>query len=283
MRPSEIFRKKHELWLSMLFGALSVENDEICNLIYDFSMIEFRHLKWFGQKLAKENIEISFDRGEIKYRADTNFDLIKQLIANIDAVKEMYENEGDPLFRRFVTDENYFITKLYLLLRDEKNDALIKAFDKSRKLPGVELDEIQTDALTMFLFEESYKEYELILVYLYVDFYTDDKELSDIFKDLIDESFYHLKSFARMMSKMGILSVPRVVMEKIYKFEDLEKFLIDGIEEEEKAKIECKKLSEAVSNEDLSRFFDFINYQENYHIELMKRALEKSQRGEGVV
>jgi rubrerythrin len=106
-----------------------------------------------------------------------------------------------------------------------------------------------------------------------VDFYTDDKELSDIFKDLIDESFYHLKSFARMMSKMGILSVPRAIMEKIYRFEDLEKFLIDGIEEEEKAKIECKKLSEAVSNEELSRFFDFINYQENYHIELMKKLL----------
>ncbi len=283
MRPSEIFRKKHELWLSMLFGALSVENEEIYHLIYDFSMIEFRHLKWFGQRLVNENIDISFDRGEIKYKAENNFDLIKQLIANIDAMKEMYENEGDPLFRRFVTDENYFITKLYLLLQDEKNNAPITAFNKSRRLPDIDLDEVQTDALTLFLFEESYKEYELILVYLYVNFYTEDKELSNIFIDLIDESFYHLKSFARMMAKMGILSVPRVVMEKIYKFEDLEKFLIDGIEEEEKAKIECKKLSDAISNEELSRFFDFINYQENYHIELMKRALEKSKEGEGFV
>ncbi len=113
------------------------------------------------------------------------------------------------------------------------------------------------------------------MIYTYVNFYTKDKELSNIFLDLIDESFYHLKSFARMMSKMGILAMPRVIMEKIYKFEDLEKFLLEGIEEEEKAKIECKKLSNAIKNDSLSRFFDFINYQENYHITLMKIALNK--------
>ena len=281
MKPSEIFRKKHELWLSILFGAFSIENEKIYNLLYDFSMIEFRHLKWFGQKLVDENIDVNFDRGEMNYKAESNFELIKQLIANIDAVKEMYETEGDPLFRRFITDENYFITKLYLLLQDEENNGEIRAFDKSRKLENIELDSEQTDALTLFLFEEGYKEYELILVYMYVNFYTEDKELSNIFIDLIDESMFHLKSFARMMAKMGLLSIPRVVMERIYKFTDLEKFLIDGIEEEEKAKIECKKLSDAISNEELSRFFDFINYQENYHIELMKRALMKSKGGAG--
>ncbi len=275
MRPSEIFRKKHELWLSMLFGAFSVDNEEIYNILYDFSMIEFRHLKWFGQKLADENIEISFDREEMSYKAKSNFELLKQLIANIDMVKELYEDDADPLFKRFVTDENYFISKLYNLLKDERNDAKIRAFDKRRELEGFELDEIQTDALTLFLFEESYKEYELIMIYTYVNFYTKDKELSNIFIDLIDESFYHLKSFARMMAKMGILTMPRVIMERVYKFEDLEKFLLEGIEEEEKAKIECKKLSDAIKNDSLSRFFDFINYQENYHISLMKRALNK--------
>ncbi len=275
MRPSEIFKKKHELWLSILFASFSVENEEIYNVLYDFSMIEFRHLKWFGQKLADENIEISFDREEMNYKATSNFELLKQLIANIDMVKELYEEEADPLFKRFVTDENYFISKLYNILKDEKNDSPITAFDKRRVLEGYELNETQTDALTLFLFEESYKEYELIMIYTYVNFYTKDKELSNIFLDLIDESFYHLKSFARMMSKMGILTMPRVIMEKIYKFEDLEKFLLEGIEEEEKAKIECKKLSNAIKNDSLSRFFDFINYQENYHIALMKKALNK--------
>ncbi len=275
MRPSEIFRKKHELWLSMLFGAFSVDNEEIYNILYDFSMIEFRHLKWFGQKLADENIEISFDREEMSYKATSNFELLKQIIANIDMVKELYEDDADPLFKRFVTDENYFISKLYNLLKDERNDAKIRAFDKRRELEGFELDEIQTDALTLFLFEESYKEYELIMIYTYVNFYTKDKELSNIFIDLIDESFYHLKSFARMMAKMGILTMPRVIMERVYKFEDLEKFLLEGIEEEEKAKIECKKLSDAIKNDSLSRFFDFINYQESYHISLMKRALNR--------
>ncbi len=274
MRPSEIFRKKHELWLSILFGAFSVKNEEIYNILYDFSMIEFRHLKWFGQKLADANVDISLDRGEMEYRAKDTFELLKQLIANIDMVKELYENDPDPLFKRFVTDENYFISKLYNLLQKEENEP-IEAFDKRRVLEGFDLDDTQRDALTLFLFEESYKEYELIMIYMYVNFYTNDKELSNIFIDLIDESFYHLKSFARMMAKMGILSMPRVIMERIYKFDDLEKFLIEGIEEEEKAKIECKKLSDAIKNDELSRFFDFINYQENYHITLMKRALTR--------
>ena len=42
------------------------------------------------------------------------------------------------------------------------------------------------------------------------------------------------------------------------------------------AKEQCRELSEAVAaeSEELASFFDFINYQESYHIELMKEALE---------
>ena len=59
------------------------------------------------------------------------------------------------------------------------------------------------------------------------------------------------------------------------------KFFKDGINEELAAKEECKKLSEAVANDsqELSKFFDFINYQENYHIALMKDALAYFEKG----
>ena len=92
---------------------------------------------------------------------------------------------------------------------------------------------------------------------------------------LFDESFFHLRSFGQMMAQMGILSVPRSLMEEIYKFDNLEQFLKDGIQEEIGAKEECKKLAEAVSSSSahFSDFFTFINNQENYHIALMEEAL----------
>jgi rubrerythrin len=91
----------------------------------------------------------------------------------------------------------------------------------------------------------------------------------------VDESFFHLKSFGEMMAKMGILGVPRVVMKELYQIENIVKFLENGIQEELAAKEECKKLAQAVVNEsrELAAFFDFINNQEDYHIELMKDAL----------
>ena len=49
--------------------------------------------------------------------------------------------------------------------------------------------------------------------------------------------------------------------------------MIDGIAEEEGAKEMCKTLSGAIEDDDLKRFFDFVNYQESYHIELMKKLL----------
>ena len=74
---------------------------------------------------------------------------------------------------------------------------------------------------------------------------------------------------------MGILAVPRVVMKELYQIEDVTQFLKDGINEELAAKEECKRLSEAVAkdSEELAKFFDFINHQENYHISLMTDAL----------
>ncbi|TET88993.1 MAG: hypothetical protein E3J96_02015, partial [Sulfurovum sp.] len=139
-----------------------------------------------------------------------------------------------------------------------------------------ELTQEATDALTLFLFEESYKEYELIMIYNYLKAHSDDAYMNRIFQILIDESFFHLKSFGDMMAKMGLLAVPRIVMKELYQVDDVVQFLKDGINEELAAKEECKKLSEAVAkdSQELAKFFDFINYQENYHIALMEDALK---------
>jgi len=95
----------------------------------------------------------------------------------------------------------------------------------------------------------------------------------DIYQDLIDESHFHLKSFGNMMARLGILALPRELHEMTYIVKDLDQFIKDGIDEEIAAKEMCKELSDAINDKKLSKFFDFINYQENYHIELMKKLL----------
>ena len=268
---SNLFQKKHELWLRMLFGAFSVQDEKIYELLYDFAMIEYRHLLWLGSDLKERGIEFDFNREQFNIEFENNFELFTSLIKELKSIGDDYEKSV--MFERFLNDESYFIKKLELLLEDDKNNESITAFDKSRKLEDIELNDKQLNALILFLFEESYKEYELILVYTYSNFYTDSKILSSIFFDLIYESHFHLKSFARMMSKMGILALPRVVPKRVYQFDDLEEFLIDGIKEEEGAKELCVKLANDIDNEVLSPFFTFINNQESYHIELMQKAL----------
>jgi rubrerythrin len=156
-------------------------------------------------------------------------------------------------------------------MKDEK----VTAFNMDRKFPGIELTEQATDALTLFLFEETYKEYELIMIYNYLKAHSTDAYLNRIFQILIDESFFHLKRFGEMGAKMGVLAVPRVVMKELYQVDDVVEFLKDGINEELAAKEECRKLSEAVAKDspELEQFFDFVNKQENYHIALMNDAL----------
>jgi len=85
------------------------------------------------------------------------------------------------------------------------------------------------------------------------------------------------------MAKMGILAVPRTIMKEVYQVEDVVSFLKAGIDEELAAKEECRKLSEAVAqdNAQLAKFFDFINNQENYHIALMKEALDYYEKVAG--
>jgi hypothetical protein len=177
------------------------------------------------------------------------------------------------LGERLRTDDAYLLEYLSQILKNPANNQEITAFNMKRKWLDKELAVDQIDALTMFLFEESYKEYELILVYAFMQARTDKVIQFNVFQDLIDESHFHLKSFGNMMAKLGILALPRQLHEMTYVIKDLEQFVIDGIAEEEAAKAMCKELSGAIKDEELSKFFDFINYQESYHIELMKKLI----------
>jgi hypothetical protein len=170
-------------------------------------------------------------------------------------------------------DEAYILFTLTSYLEKLILNEPISAFDRSRRWPDSLLNLSEIDALTLFLFEELYKEYELIMVYFYRQIRATTPAQVSHFQDLIDESHFHLRSFGEMMAKMGILALPRALHPRTYEITDMEKFLRNGIVEEENAKEECRKLSSSITDEKLARFFEFINYQESYHICIMKKLL----------
>ncbi|WP_300366256.1 hypothetical protein [Hydrogenimonas sp.] len=265
-----LFTTVHEGWLKLLFASFAVNDREWGEKLYDYSEILYRHLRFIEHLYVQKGLEYSYERPAIHLEFATEGEAAMFCDEVLARIELQLSDNGDPLAKRMLSDLKYIRQTLH---REFDRNTKIAAFDKSLKLDGIELEKSSLDALVLFLFEESYKEYELIVIYSYAQTIVDDKRLSEIFQILIDESKFHLKSFARMMAKMGILAVPRMVTQELYRFESLEKFLADGIDEEKMAKEQCRALAEAVDNEALQQFFDFINFQEDYHITLMEEAL----------
>jgi rubrerythrin len=269
---NKTYQKKHELWLSITFASFAINDETIKSRLYDFSLIAFRHMKWLGSEILASGDDYNYDRGMTLYKRNTVFEIIEALKDEINNIQDYYPK--NILGQRLKTDDAYLLEYLSQVLKNSSNNKEITAFNMKRKWEDKDLAQDQIDALTMFLFEESYKEYELILVYAYMQARTDHALHFNVFQDLIDESHFHLKSFGNMMAKLGILALPRELHEMTYVVKDLNQFVKDGIaEEEEAAKVMCKELSDAIKDEELSMFFDFINFQESYHIELMKKLL----------
>jgi len=266
----KLFRKKHELWLEVLFASFSTTDAALKAKLYDFSMMEFRHLKWLTKELKAQNLDINYERALHLQKPTTLFELLETLVRSIRDTQAYYEPEV--LSARMHSDENELLLILQRYMQLPSNNHEITAFDRKRQYDN--LDQTQNDTLALFLFEELYKEYELILIYFYLQFHTDDIKQYDVFQDLIDESHFHLKSFGNMMAKMGILALPRELHEMTYKISDIQTFLLHGIDEEKNAKEQCRILSEKIYDEELSNFFNFINNQESYHIELMQSLLD---------
>jgi N-methylhydantoinase A/oxoprolinase/acetone carboxylase beta subunit len=268
---NKTYQKKHELWLSILFASFAINDEAIKSRLYDFSQIAFRHMKWLGEQALENGEDYNYDREKQLMKRSSVFEVLEALKEDVKAAQEYYPE--NILGERIKTDDAYLLEYLSQLLKNEQNDQEVTAFNMKREWEDKNLEQEQIDALTLFLFEESYKEYELILVYAYMQARTDNALHFNVFQDLIDESHFHLKSFGNMMAKLGILGLPRELHEMTYIVKDLNKFVTDGIAEEEAAKEMCKELSDAIKDEELSKFFDFINFQESYHIELMKKLL----------
>jgi len=271
-----IMIKTHEAWLATLMAGFmsKTENKQV---LFDFSDILFRHFTWLENELIELDESYSYDRDAIPIKVEKLSDLLHNIEKRLSEIDlQLLSSPDKHLNARIATDIKYMRNVLVHM-----EDETITAFNMERKFPGIDLTEEATDALTLFLFEETYKEYELIMIYNYLKAHSSDAYLNRIFQILIDESFFHLKSFGDMGAKMGILAVPRLIMKEMYQVEDVVQFLKDGINEELAAKEECIKLSEAVAKDspELEKFFDFINHQENYHISLMEDALKHFAKG----
>jgi len=271
--------KVHEVWLETLMAGF-MSNTYNKQKLFDFADILFKHFIWIENLLIQNGEKYSYDRDNIPIKVETLKVLLKDIEVRLSDIElQLISLEDKALSHRMTSDIRYIrdvLSKMY----DEK----ISAFSMNRVMEGYSLSKEATDALTLFLFEESYKEYELIMIYNYLKAHSQDAYMNRIFQILIDESMFHLKCFGDMQAKMGILATPRVVMKELYQVTDIVKFLKDGINEEILAKEECKRLAEAVAkdNADLAHFFDFINNQENYHIALMEDALNHYQEVNGI-
>ncbi len=270
MNP-DLFRQKHELWLNILFTSFMIGDEAVKSELYDFSRIAFRHMRWIARALKEAGVDYTYDRTGTLAQCATASEALETLQSAVASVMACYPDTA--LGARMDSDSHYLLARLEILRGKTSETAPITAFDLHRSLPGKTLDKAQADALTLFLFEETYKEYELILVYAYMQNASDDVAERDIYQDLIDESHFHLKAFGNLMASMGILALPRPLDERTYKIADVPAFIRNGIEEEENAKEQCHALSEAIGDDELSAFFDFIDAQESYHIALMQRLL----------
>ncbi len=259
----------HEVWLATLSAGFMSQTENKQKL-FDFSDILFRHFTWIEQEMIKNRENYDYDRDSVPIKVEQLSVILNNIIQRLNQIDLQLIGADHALGNRMSSDIHY-MRDVMAKLPDED----VTAFHVERKLDDIPLSDEATDALTLFLFEESYKEYELIMIYNYLKAQSDDAYLNRIFQILVDESFFHLKRFGDMMAKMGILGVPRVVSKELYQIEDIEAFLLAGIDEEMAAKEECRKLSEAVASNSvpLAKFFDFINNQENYHIALMEDAL----------
>jgi len=263
--------KVHEVWLETLMSAMmsQTENKQV---LYDFSDMLFRHFSWLEEELIEIGESYTYDRDPVPIKVTRLRDILHDIINRLNEIDLQLISSPDKDLAGRIASDIHYMREVLVRMEDE----VITAFDMKRECPKIKLSDEARDALTLFLFEESYKEYELIMIYNYLRAHSNDAKLIKIFDTLIEESFYHFKQFGEMMAKMGILAVPRVVMQELYQIEDIESFLSRGIDEELAAKEECARLAQAVATEspELSHFFEFINNQENYHIALMTKALE---------
>jgi len=272
MNYPKLIQKAHESFIKFIYSSVMFEEYDVKEKINDFALFKYRHFVWLMEDAAKKGVKFNmdFDYDEIKkIKVKEEAELLETLKDDLQNNLSLYEGIDDATVNRLRNDDTYFITELQKL--DVEGE--IKAFNENKTLPEIDLDENAKSALVFFLMEETFKEYELITIYSYLKAHSNIAAANSAFSDLAYDSIYHLKRFAELSSKMGILTLPRPIPHEKYENIGIIEFLKENIEEEMDAEKQCLILAEKIGNKELSNFLLFISRQELYHGELLQRAL----------
>lgn len=281
-----IFEKKHELWLKLMYGSFYLKNSNLKFLFDSFSNVEFRHLKWLGKEALKDVKEfdylnnkvdvipkmIDFEREEISLdiNDDNYIKFLNEIKSDVNFLISSYENKT-PLFQRIKSDESYYLYKLENLISNLANQKL-NYFNTDMPKKIIDLNPIEDEILTNCLKSQVDKEYKSVISFLYIIIHITNRDVLEIFTDLMEESLEHLKHYINMMTKIGILETPKVVAKSEYQISDIKTFIEDSILDEQNEQDELYKIAETISSKEFKKLVEFVNEEEKYHIELLREA-----------
>ena len=272
MNYPEIIRKTHESFIKFIYSTVMFQENDVKEKLNDIALFKYRHLVWLMQDAVKKDIQFNmdFDYEEIsKIKVYEESELLEVLKDDLNENIALYEGIDNATINRLRNDDSFFIKELQKF--DVEGE--ITSFNEKKMLPEIDLDENAKAALVFFLMEETFKEYELITIYSYLKAHSNIAIANSAFSDLAYDSIYHLKRFAALASKMGILTLPRIIPHEKYENISVVEFLKENIEEEMDAEKQCLILAEKIGNSELKDFLLFISRQELYHAELLQRAL----------
>ena len=272
MNYPEIIRKTHESFIKFIYSTVMFQENDVKEKLNDIALFKYRHLVWLMQDAVKKDIQFNmdFDYEEIsKIKVYEESELLEVLKDDLNENIALYEGIDNATINRLRNDDSFFIKELQKF--DVESE--ITSFNENKMLPEIDLNENAKAALVFFLMEETFKEYELITIYSYLKAHSNIAIANSAFSDLAYDSIYHLKRFAALASKMGILTLPRIIPHEKYENISVVEFLKENIEEEMDAEKQCLILAEKIGNSELKDFLLFISRQELYHAELLQRAL----------
>ncbi len=272
MNYPKIIQKANESFIKFIYANVMFQENDVKEKLNDIALFKYRHLVWLMQDAVKKNVRFNmdFDYEEIKkIKVQQECELLEVLKDDLNENIALYEGIDNVTVNRLRNDDSFFIKELQKF--DVEGEII--SFNENKTLLEMDLDENAKSALVFFLMEETFKEYELITIYSYLKAHSDIADANSAFSDLAYDSIYHLKRFAALASKMGILTLPKIIPHDKYENIGVVEFLKENIEEEMDAEKQCLILAKKIGNEELSSFLLFISRQELYHGELLQRAL----------
>jgi hypothetical protein len=289
VQKKEIFRKKHELWITAFFLAQGVESRRLYFVLESLAQTQLKHLGWLGDRIIEDIRRFDYPDYDGRQEIPRSFnldhhtrafepmneheitDFVQTLLEEILVLSEPFEG---PLFERMGSDDGYFTHRLEQTKPRLSRDArVLDALNPQKSRELADLTSEQRLKLEVVLQNQSAKEYATAMSFLYVQVHNERADLTRVFSDLIDESLMHLKHYLRLLASLGQLATPAPCLPESYQISDLEGFIRAAIKEELLEQQELLELKAQFDYEQFRQLVDFVIAQERYHIHLLEGLL----------